>query len=426
MRSAIGQFISHAAHAVAAVSVAWVLTYSPPAAGGKSEDRDEARTYTVGKWAYRRLSKAHEALGAERYAEALELMGDMLQRARLNDHEKALMWQTFGYIHSASERYDDAIASFEKCVAVDALPAGAANITQFNLGQLYVARERYPEAIASLEVWLQGVENPKPQAVHLLAIAHAQNKSYKEALSYAQRAVDGSKKVPESWLQLLLSLHYQLQHKRQVAEVLQTLVQRFPKKTYWLQLSAAYQEQGRDSRALATLQLAYVQGLLGSAREQANLAQLYLYHELPYKAATLLQGGLGDGPLERDAKTLEMLANAWIRARELDRAVVPLQSAAELAESGDLFVQLGRVFLEREAFGEASAALGQGLLKETLTDRPNAQLLLGIASYRGGDHQRARRAFAKAQSHDKTRKSAEQWQAVMRADVSRRAGGPAR
>ena len=65
-----------------------------------------------------------------------------------------------------------------------------------------------------------------------------------------------------------------------------------------------------------------------------------LYHGRPYRAAVLLEASMADESVERDAKSLELLANSWLMARENSRAVEPLTKAAELSEKGDVYVAM--------------------------------------------------------------------------------------
>jgi tetratricopeptide (TPR) repeat protein len=251
----------------------------------EEREKRKRKQHAVGEWAYKKLSESHELLAEEKFDEALKLMNEMSQRKRLNPHEQALMWQTYAYIQSSQQKYKQATESFEKCLALDALPEAAALNTQYNLGQLYMSIERYDAAVKTLENWLGKVENPAGSAYYLLAMAHVQNEDLARALPYARSAVASAKEPVESWLQLLLSLEFELKHYRKVADVLEVLVTHFPSKTYYLQLSAIYNELDREKRSLAVLELAYVQDLLDRESELLNLAQLYLFHDVPYRAA---------------------------------------------------------------------------------------------------------------------------------------------
>jgi tetratricopeptide (TPR) repeat protein len=375
----------------------------------ESDDKKKRENFAAGEWAFKKLSAAHEALAAEKYGEARGLLDQMAKRKGLNKHEQALMWQTYGYIESSQEQYAKAAASFEKCLALDALPEAAVLGTQYNLGQLYMQVERYKDAVETLEDWLGKVENPAASAYYLVSMAHVQLKDAKAALPYARKAVKRAKKPTESYLQLVLALEFELKHYKQVASVLEVLIANFPKKSYFMQLSAAYSELGQDKRVLATLELAYYQGMLDRESELLNLAQAYLFHAIPYRAAQVLETGLADGIITDDAEHWELLGDSWLHAREFDSALEPLKRAASLSGEGNLYVRIAQVHLEREESKQALEALEKGIAKGGLDNPGNAYLLLGITHTSAKRFGAARGAFAKAGGYEKSRKAAKGW-----------------
>jgi tetratricopeptide (TPR) repeat protein len=377
--------------------------------GDDAAKKRERKNYAAGEWAFKKLSKAHELLAEEKYDEARKLMDQMSKRKSLNPHEQALMWQTYAYIQSSQEQYPQAITSFEKCLALDALPEATALGTQYNLGQLYMSVERYKDAARVLEDWLGQVENPAGSAYYLVAMAHVQLEDADAALPYARKAVEVAKKPVEAWLQLLLAVEFELKHYKQVANVLEVLVTHFPKKNYFLQLSAVYSELGRDKRALSTLELAYIQGLLDRESELLNLAQAYLFHDIPYRAAQVLETGLAEKIISDDAEHWELLGDSWLHAREYGEALEPLRRAAALSEDGNLYVRIAQVHLERDESREALEALEKGLSKGNLDNPGNAYLLLGITHVGARRHAAARKAFAKAGEYEKSRKASRDW-----------------
>ena len=212
---------------------------------------------------------------------------------------------------------------------------------------------------------------------------------------------------------IFFRLYFEKRQYANAVEPLKQLIVLYPRKSYWIQLSALYSQLDREEEALATLQLAYDQGLLDLDRELRQLAQLYLHHGLPYRAAFVLEKGLTEEIVESDAESWEMLANSWLLAQESERALEPLAKAAQLAESGDVYVRLGQVHLEREEWKLASAALARGLEKGDLDDPGGVNLLLGIAFYHQKQPERARRHFGAARANESSEKSARQWLELM-------------
>ncbi len=377
--------------------------------GARPRAEEPKISYVVGKWAYSRLSKAHALIGKSKYSAALKLMDSMQRKMRLNPHERALMWQTYGYIYSSKENFSKAIQSFEKCLALNALPKGAALDTQYNLGQLYMANRQFKQAVRTLIDWIGKVDKPSPDAKFLLSMALTQTKEWNKALDFARQAVASVKNPRETWLQLLLSIHFELKQNKQVANVLKRLIRRFPKKIYWMQLSAVYSEMKDNKRALAVLEICDGMGYLTTHGQKMNLFSLLMNAGAPLRAAQVLDKGLKDGIVRRNEQTLTMLGDAWLRAREYDRSIPPLVAAAKLSAKGNLWTRVAQIYMEKQAWTKAGNALKSAIAKGKLTNPGNTHLLLGITYFRTGTFKKAREAFNKASEYKGSKKAAATW-----------------
>lgn len=393
-----------------ATVVCWlVATPSVLHAGAVEEVAAKKATEAVGPWAFKRLERAQAALAAERHEEALEALGEMTDNDRLNAHERSLMWQAFGFVYSAEGKYAEAADSFAKSLAADGLPEQAAVQTKYNLAQLHVMLGNHDAAIAEFGEWLTQVRNPSPNAYYMLAMAYFQKGDRALAERNAERAIERSTNPKEPWLQLLLALRLEEERYEACLPILQRLVSRYPRKAYWLQLSAVHSELGDHAGALAALELAYEQGLLSKGTELISLAQLYLYNQVPYRAAQVVENGLAKGLIEPDARAFQLLADSWLHARDRERALEPLRRAAELSESGDAYARLGQVELERQRWAEARSAFRAALDKGKLHSPGHVYLLLGMASASEERWAEAEAAFGSAATFESTRGAAQQW-----------------
>jgi tetratricopeptide (TPR) repeat protein len=385
------------------------------AAGAKKKKEDEEKKqFTVSEAMHKKLTTALEALQEEKYPEAERVLKDLEGRAeRLNAYERALVYQMLGYLESGRERYKQALVYFEKCLSEDALPEGGQTSTRFNVAQLYLATEQYDKAVTSLEKWFEEVETPNSSAYYLLAVAYYQIGKIDKAIVPAKQAVDLSTTPKEPWLQLLIGLYYEAKQFEKALAPLEVLIVVNPKKDYWKQLSSLYAHLGKEKQSLAVMQLAYSQGFLEIDRELRALAQLYLYHSLPYRAALVLEDGFAKEILEPDDSAWEMLANSWLLAREYDRALKPLNTAAELSPKGNLYARLGAVLVEREQWSEASDALLKAVEKGKLDNPGSTNLLLGISFYHQSQIARANKHFRAALDDEKSSKPAAQWLELM-------------
>ena len=127
-----------------------------------------------------------------------------------------------------------------------------------------------------------------------------------------------------------------------VAEVLVHLVGLAPmKQEYWKQLSSMLLEIKKDPEALATLVLADRRGLIDEEHEFRNLSSMYMFLQIPLKAAQVLERGFAAKKVEPTERNFETLANAWLTAREWEKAEAAMASAAQVSDKGELYKRLG-------------------------------------------------------------------------------------
>ena len=237
-----------------------------------------------------------------------------------------------------------------------------------------------------------------------------QQEKFEPALDPARTAVDMSPAPKESWLQLLAAIYIQVRDYPNVAATLERLVEMSPaKKSYWVQLAAVQHFLERDSKALATLQLADMAKLIEDDKEKRQLARLFFLRELPFECAKEVEQGIASGAVKPDAESYRLLANCYLAARETDKALGPLAKAGELSPDGDMYMLLGQLHLQRERHKEALDALQKSLAKAKPQQRGSVQLLIGVAQMGAERFDDAERAFKAAQNDDKVRRAAESY-----------------
>lgn len=378
--------------------------------GRKQEEGDDrwAHTYTMDPRTAKRFGESLERFQEDDYDGALAALGKLRMRS-LNPYEKASVFRLQGFIAYNQGDLPGARAELERAVAENGLPPENQADLTFNIAQMWLQEQNWDEGIAALQEYLKLVKVPNATPYHLMAIAHFQKADYEGALSPAQTAYEISLEPSEGVLQLLLAIRLTLRQYPESAPLLKELVANYPKKKYYMQLSTVHGALEEYDDALVPLQLAYIQDLLDKDADLRRLAQLLLFLELPYRAALVMERGLGDEIVERDEEAFEMLSNSWIAAREFDKAVDPLEEGAALSENGDLYIRLAQVHLQREKWAAAAGALRNALEKGGLRNPGDAKLLMGIAYYSQKRPERARTWFARARGHAATRKEADVW-----------------
>lgn len=369
------------------------------------------RVQAPGPWAAKRIIKAQEALAAEQWVEALEILQEMKDRKKLKGIETATMWQFYGFIYSSRTPpdYKKALVAFEKALEPGALPDATQTATYMNVAQLYVMEERYTDALRTFDKYFENTEDPSPDAYYMYAIALTQKGSGRKAIPWVIKAIQGSGNPKEPWLQLLSSLYFETKQYRKAVGVLKVLVTRFPKKNYFIQLAALNNELGKEREALAVLELAYHQKMLDQDSEYRNLAQLFLAQEIPYQAAMVMQKGMRAGTVKKDRKAYDLISQAWLLAREREKAIGPLTKSASRGKNGESYLRLAQLHLDVAAWAEAEEALHKGLKKGGLKKPALAHILLGIAQFNQENWEGAKDSFFAAREYEKSKETATQW-----------------
>jgi len=385
------------------------LADEPGAKADRTEKKKRRGTGAMSERTYKKLMRIHSLIGESQYDQALKLLRPLETQLK-NDYERAVVYQTYGFIHAAQEDYAQATRYLEKTLALDALREEQTRSLTFNLAQLYVIQGEYRKGIRTLENWFRTAENPDAHAYAMLATAYSQDRQYARAIPALEQAIRLSDDPKEAWYRLLMSMYYQQKQYSKAAGVLETMVSRWPDNPrYWRQLSSIYLTLKRERKALATLDIAYRRGMLDKEREILQLVNLHAYLDDPYEAAQILAQGIEDGLVAASRKHLELLGNYWMSAQENDRAIDALRRAGAQAGNGRIDLRVAYLLIEKEQWKQAEAALQQAVRKGGLRRPGKAWLLLGIAAYEQKQLDRAREYFSKAASFDDTRSDANQW-----------------
>lgn len=369
-----------------------------------------AHAQTMSELTYKRLSKIHELIGEEQYAEGLERLDKLVASVRRNAYEHAMVLQTYGFIWAQRGDYGKAASYFQQAIDLGALPDAQVEQMKYSLGQFHVAVEEYREGIKVLNAYIKSATTPvPPEAYVLLATAYAQLGQYRNALPPLSKAIAESKDPKEPWFQLKLAMHYELKDYSNSAKTLLEMVARFPvKKDYWKQLSGMFLELSKEQDALAILALAERQGMLEESKELVNLTNLFMFLDIPYKAGRTLQKAMKAGQVPATADNYELLANAWLSAKEFDLAINALEQAAKTTDDGELVLRLAYLYVEKEAWSKVIPTLEKA--RKLGVDKPgDTALLQGIAATELGDHDAAIKAFSVAMKYEDTKPQAAAW-----------------
>jgi len=386
---------------------------STPAFAQQQEKKEEQATTqgnVLTERVFKQVTEANKAIEEKRYADAISTLDRILSR-EVTPYEKAVVLQTKGFALAEQEKLKEAAQFFEQALDLKVFAPDQQLNLVFNLAQIYLVTEQYQKSIAKYKEWFAQATNPQPQAYVAFANAYAQIEDYKNAIPLLETAIQkAGGDVKREWYDFLTGLYFQTGQFPKAADIVELLVTRYPgEKRYWTQLAGLYSELKREKEVLAIMEGAYKAGHLDKSTELVNLAQMWMFHGVPHRAATLVEQHIKTGKIDSNEKNWELLANAWVASREYDKSIDPLRRAAELGNNGENYVRLAQAFTESENWKEVVDALEKALAKGGLRNRGQVHLLEGVALYNLKRLEPARQAFLKASQEKDTQRTARSW-----------------
>jgi len=342
---------------------------------------------------------------------------DNLARVRsmtdLNSYELAQMWNFYAFIYFEQDDFAEAIKAYENVLQQEDLPIGLEQTTMYSLATLYVQQEQYQQGLAMLDRWFQTQENPSADSYILKAQIHYQLEQYAEGiepvLTALRIAQEQGRDPQEGWYQLLNVFYFELENFPKVIETLTTLLENWTKRDYLIQLAGIYGQEGQERNTLALFEAGYEAGWLDRSSDLVNLAQMLLSADIPYKAARVLEKGLGDGVVDSTESNWRLLAQAWQLAQDDEKAIPALSRASSLADDGNLDMLLAQSHANLAQWDECVEAARSGLSRGGLNRPDQTNLILGNCLVAQREYSEARQAFQAAARDERSRRAANQW-----------------
>ena len=395
-------------------------------AAQKDEERDKQKTkqaQAVSKAVYDRIQKAQEAIDADDPNSALKILGALKGKKGLTEYELQNVLNYMGFVHYNLDNIPQAIATYEEMLRIPSIEEQIKKGTLYTLAQLLTMEENYDKAITTLDAWFVVETNPAPDPYILYAQNLYQVERYADMVRPIEAAMAVAEKrnltVKEDWYVLLNFAYFQQENYEKVRDIQKILLVSWPKKRYWFSLAGAYTELGEEQNLVGAYDAAMTQGLLEKESELVTMAQLYLQHEVPYKAAILMDKEMADGRIAKDAKNYRLLSQAWTLAAEDEKAIPALQQAARLSPEGELNLRLGNAHLNLGQYGECVTAIKDGVEKGGIKSPDNAQISLGMCLYNQQKYRDSIAAFREAGKTSRSRKISRQWINVIESDLKR-------
>jgi tetratricopeptide (TPR) repeat protein len=393
------------------------------AAERESRSQKTKQAQAVSKEVYDRIAKAQEMVDAKDYSGALKLLNSLYNPDKLTEYEQSNVLNYIGFVYYNMDDIANAIRTYERMLAIASLEETLRKQTTYTMAQLYTMEEQYNKALTTLDKWFVLETNPAPEPFILKAQNLYQVQRYAEMIEPIENAMRVAeardKEVKEDWYVLLNFAYFQQENYRMVRDIQKTLLVKWPKKRYWFSLAGAYTELGEDENLINAYAAANDQRMLEKESELVTMAQLYMQREVPYKAGQLLEAEMASGRVSKSAKNYRLLSQAWQLSMEDEKAIPALTEAARLSSDGELDVRLGNALLNTGQYAECVKSVETGIRKGGLKSPDNAQISLGMCLYNQRKYNTAIQAFQQAAKTPRSRRIANQWINVIRAEIER-------
>jgi tetratricopeptide (TPR) repeat protein len=389
----------------------------------QEEDRETKQTVAMSQKVYELLTEVQEFVEVEDYNSAQLRLNDLKADENMSPYERAQTWNLQGYVYYLQDNFRGALDAYEQLLRQPELPEALMLSTLKTMAQLHFMTEDYEAALQTVLRLKDAVAEPSADIILLEGQAYYQMERYAEALGPLKQAIqmyrDQGQVPKENWLLLLQSCYMQLGQYENLLSVLKELIRYYPKDQYILTLAGVHSELGDTKKQLALTEVLYESGAIDPKRHATNLANLYLLHNVPYKAAVVLEKEMETGNVEADERNLRLLSQAWYSARDDEKAIPPLRRAADISNDGDLYVRLAQSHVNLDEWPQAEDAIRNALRIGGIKRQDQANILLGMALLNQDKLEPARRAFQDASRDERSRKAATQWLAFVDSEIKR-------
>ncbi len=365
------------------------------------------RVPSMSEQTYKKLSEAQEFIDLKDLDGAEAVLQGMLNRSRrYNGNEMGQIHNMLGFVYFSKEDYKAAIREYAIVVSQgEDIPEGLEITTLYTLAQLSFVDEQYTEALRYMEIWLTKANNPGPSPHIFMGQVYYQMEDYPSAILQIEKGIDVAQtrgtSVKENWWGLLNYLYFEQENMPKVLEILEIMVEDFPKRIYWIRLAGIQGQEGLEKEQVYTMQAAYTAGFLEQERDLTNFAGLLMQEEVPIRAAHVMRKGLDEEIIERTDKNLRSLGQAYQLAQEVDLAIPVFEDAGKLSDDGRIFERLAHLYLEADEYQKCVAASKNALEKGGLRKVQNVQVVQGMCEYNRDNLTPARRSFVSCRNESR-------------------------
>tara|TARA_R110002167_G_scaffold260350_1_gene466844 strand:- start:302 stop:1489 length:1188 start_codon:yes stop_codon:yes gene_type:complete len=284
---------------------------------------------------------------------------------------------------------------------------------RFLLGQLHLMSNDPAAALEQLNIWLAVTDAALPGELAMVGYTNLQLEHYEEAAAMLERAIAAEGEPQNQWLELLAFCYTQIGRSEDAVALMERIITEQPAQArWWRQLASIYLLLENVPKGAAGLAVSSLVEEL-ELNEAKSLAKLFNMLGMPSDGAEVLTTSMESHPDLVGFDEHMLLGELWMLAREFDFAVRAFELAATLDSSGEAHWRLGQLYVQREEYIAAQAALADAIAGYGEDVPPQAYYLLAIVAINLADFDTASTAIMRIQDDADYARRAEQLDAYI-------------
>ncbi len=310
------------------------------------------------------VNEALQFINSGQHAAALGKLNQAIALPELNAYERSTIYQMMGASYYEQNQYGQAISSFENSINAGGLMPNEADSLRVNIAQLLIANGSYAQGAQMLENHLNRGGQEKPQYVEMLTQAWVQSENYSKALPWAQKWFNRANPKERKHFDLMNFLFNNLGMKGRQADIVKEMIKRWPEdKTLWDAWASMLANGGREQEAFEVTKMLYLGGALNSEQDLMKVVQYYSFYDMPFQAAQILDREMKAGRISRSSDKLVQLSTLYRQAREYEKAIPILESAASSSGQAKLYADLGEALYNEGQCQKSEKAFREAINK---------------------------------------------------------------
>jgi tetratricopeptide (TPR) repeat protein len=374
------------------------------------------------------FTAASNALTAKDFATAL-LKADAALPHAADNLQKCAVEQVRVAAYYAQKQHQKVITAAESAMGLGCITGAQLKNYKQMLAGAYAEVGNEAKAVELTKQYVDEYGGDSTQYA-FLANRQLKAKDYSGAISYAQKAIDQaakeSKPANEAWYNIQLTAHRDSGKMDEFYALLERVAPMFKKEVHWRPLidRATREPKYKQQEGLADmLRTMVAAGVALRPDEQILLGEQAFNRGSTVEAEKVLEplvktgayGGAGDPDAGRHKRMFDSI-KASAKA-DLAGGLAQSEKDAASKATGEAFVATGEAYLGAGNYQKAAELIQKGIEKGQMEPGPTelAKLRLGIAQYRAGNQDAARKTWSEIKADNGAAWLARVWTAISKA-----------